>query len=68
MDMEPRVRPGEHARGLVLIKQLQAHEEPEHGAAEVVCNDSLGGLPCGGMAIGVEAERALQPSPVWVAP
>ncbi len=32
--MEPRVRPGEHAGGLRLIKQLEAHEEPEHGAAE----------------------------------
>ncbi len=32
--MEPRVRPGEHAGGLLLIKQLEAHEEPEYGAAE----------------------------------
>jgi len=32
--VEPRVRPGEHAGGLLLIKQLEAHEEPEYGAAE----------------------------------
>jgi len=32
--MEPRVRPGEHAGGLLLIKQLEAHEAPEHRAAE----------------------------------
>ncbi|OBQ31858.1 MAG: hypothetical protein AN485_23020, partial [Anabaena sp. MDT14b] len=34
VDVEPRVRPGEHAGGLLLIKQLEAHEEPEYGAAE----------------------------------
>jgi len=28
------VGPGEHAGGLLLIKQLEAHEEPEHRAAE----------------------------------
>jgi hypothetical protein len=32
--MEPRVRPGEHAGGLRLIKQVDAHEAPEDGAAE----------------------------------
>ncbi len=32
--VEPRVRPGEHAGGLALVEQLQAHEEPEHGAPE----------------------------------
>jgi hypothetical protein len=33
MDMEPRVRPGAHAGGLLLVAQLEAHEEPPHGAA-----------------------------------
>ncbi len=34
MDVNPRVRPGEHAGGLVLVEELQADEQPEHGAAE----------------------------------
>jgi hypothetical protein len=34
MDMEPRVRPGEHARGLALVEQRQPHEQPQHGAAK----------------------------------
>ena len=32
--VEPRVRPGEHAGGLLLIKHLEAHEELEHRAAK----------------------------------
>ena len=28
------MRPREHPRGLILVEQGQAHEEPEHGAAE----------------------------------
>ena len=28
MDMQAQVRPGEHAGGLLLIKQLEAHEQP----------------------------------------
>jgi hypothetical protein len=28
------VRPGEHARGLVLVEEFETDEEPEHGAAE----------------------------------
>ena len=34
MDVEPGVRPGEHADRLLRIEELKAHEEPEHGAAE----------------------------------
>ena len=34
MDMEAGVRPSEHAGGLILIEQLQSHEQPEHGASE----------------------------------
>ena len=34
LHMEPRVRPGEHPRGLVLVEEVQPHEQPEHGAAE----------------------------------
>jgi len=29
-DVEPRVRPREHAGGLVLVKQRQANKQPEH--------------------------------------
>ena len=32
--VEPGVRLDEHAGGLVLVKPLEAHEEPEHGSAE----------------------------------
>jgi hypothetical protein len=32
--VEPRVRPCEHARCLVLVEQLQPHEQPQHGAAK----------------------------------
>ena len=28
------MRPREHPGGLVLVEQLQTHEQPEHGAAE----------------------------------
>jgi hypothetical protein len=34
MDVEPRVRPGEHPGGLLRVEQHQPHEEPEHGLAE----------------------------------
>jgi hypothetical protein len=34
MNMEPRVRPREQARRLVLVEEFAAHEEPEHGAPE----------------------------------
>ena len=32
--VEPGVWPRQHPGGLVLVEQLEAHEEPEHGAAE----------------------------------
>ena len=32
--MEPRVRPGEHAGGLLLVEEIKADKEPEHRAAE----------------------------------
>jgi len=32
--VDPGVRPGPHPGGLLRIEQLEAHEEPEHGAAE----------------------------------
>jgi len=28
------MRPRQHARGLVLVEQLQPHEQPQHGAAK----------------------------------
>jgi hypothetical protein len=34
MDVEPRVRPLEHRLGLVGLKELPPHEEPEHRAPE----------------------------------
>jgi len=34
VDVEPRVRPGEHAGGLVLVEEFEANEEPEHRAPE----------------------------------
>ena len=34
VDMKPRVRPREHPGSLVVVEELAAHEEPEHGAAE----------------------------------
>ena len=34
MRVEARVGPRQHPGGLVLVKEGQAHEEPEHGAAE----------------------------------
>jgi len=32
--VEASVRPGEQAGGLLFAEQFQAHEQPEHGAAE----------------------------------
>lgn len=32
--MEPRVGPRQHAGGLVLVEQLEADEQPEHGASK----------------------------------
>lgn len=32
--VEARVRPGEHPGGLVLVEELQPHEQPEDGAAQ----------------------------------
>ena len=34
MQVEPGVRPPQHPDGLLLVEQRQAHEEPQHGAAE----------------------------------
>ena len=34
MHVEPRVRPAEHPGGLVFVEEVEAHEVPEHGAAE----------------------------------
>jgi len=48
------VRPGEHAGGLVLVEQLQAHEAPEHGAAERL------GQPCRVVG-GPRDERPIRP-------
>jgi len=32
--VEPVMLPRQHARGLVLVEQLQPHEQPQHGAAK----------------------------------
>ena len=54
--MEPRVRPREHARGLLRIEARQPHEQPEHGAAE--CLGQAGrvmGRPRDERPVGAEA-------------
>ena len=54
MHVEPRVRPGEHPRGLVLVEEREAHEESEHGAAK-----RLG--QARGVVRGPRHERAIGP-------
>ena len=56
MDVNPRVRRGEHAGGLLLVEELQADEQPEHGAAERLRQPGgVGGGPRDKRAIGPEA-------------
>ena len=37
MRVEPGVRPRQHPGGLVLVEESEAHAQPQHGAAERLC-------------------------------
>jgi len=54
--VEAGVRPCQHPGGLLLIEQLEAHEEPEHGTAEGL------GQSCGVVG-GPSDEGAVRPEP-----
>jgi hypothetical protein len=56
MHVEAGVRPRQHSGGLLLIEPLDAHEEPEHGAAEGL------GQPCGVVG-GPSDGGAVRPNP-----